>query len=298
MGGFISAGGLLIMLSQFQNVLGVKFDSQDYPNALAVGLASIVYLLPRKAAASAAEPPRSKAVLIANFLARTLCGFGPLVVCIFGGIVGYILGPKALKLTGTVPGGFPAPVVRCIAMAKRLAIQRGEDVKTEQELTGIGVASLVCGFFQDMPPTGGMPAERTHTTCLSHHHTHQAKWLYHVKCDEFFVWTASFVLTLGLVVILGELENGGLVDRDVFPDAQEMNGIVVVLVESSLYLANCERVEREMAHLAKQNVTTRGVVLDAYHMSDMDATKIQRNPQYDAIRLLRATTLESEVEHV
>lgn len=77
------------------------------------------------------------------------------------------------------------------------------------------------------------------------------------------------------VVILGELENGGLVDRDVFPDAQEMNGIVVVLVESSLYLANCERVEREMAHLAKQNVTTRGVVLDAYHMSDMDATKIQ-----------------------
>ncbi|KAF4146955.1 STAS domain-containing protein [Phytophthora infestans] len=77
------------------------------------------------------------------------------------------------------------------------------------------------------------------------------------------------------VVILGELENGGLVDRDVFPDAQEMNGIVVVLVESSLYFANCERVEREMAHLAKQNVTTRGVVLDAYHMSDMDATKIQ-----------------------
>lgn len=77
------------------------------------------------------------------------------------------------------------------------------------------------------------------------------------------------------VVILGELENGGLVDRDVFPDAQEMNGIVVVLVESSLYFANCERVEREMAHLAKQNVTTRGVVLDAYHMNDMDATKIQ-----------------------
>lgn len=31
MGEFISAGGLLIMLSQFQNVLGVKFDSQDYP---------------------------------------------------------------------------------------------------------------------------------------------------------------------------------------------------------------------------------------------------------------------------
>ncbi|GMF33666.1 unnamed protein product [Phytophthora lilii] len=195
MGGFISAGGLLIMLSQFQNVLGVKFDSQDYPvqtlyqnlkrighankNALAVGLISIAYLIAVKlikkrffpspvlsqlfddpaqtnpantqqqppsrgnftdshgfsitdeqyvglASARAQtdenqakslnrksiddSAPKSKPVLIAIFLARTLCDFGPLVVCIFGGIVGYLLGPKALKLTGTVPGGFPAPV--------------------------------------------------------------------------------------------------------------------------------------------------------------------------------------------
>ncbi|KAG3101180.1 hypothetical protein PI124_g14873 [Phytophthora idaei] len=501
MGGFISAGGLLIMLSQFQNVLGVKFDSQDYPvqtlyqnlknlghankNALAVGLISIAYLITVKLIkkrffpspvlsqlfddpsaidtatsdvltpevgsvnahydnvkshgfsltdeqflnmerekqqqtarhhTSAAEPPRSKPVLIAIFLARTLCDLGPLVVCIFGGIVGYVLGPKALKLTGTVPGGFPAPVapwygfddglldsgrfgtillnsltvslvvfLSSIAMAKRLAIQRGEDINTEQELTGIGIASVVCGFFQAMPPTGGMSRtavnmQNAHTQLASIITTliviislytltgtlyylpratlasiivvagytlvefKEAKWLYRVKRDEFFVWAASFVLTLGLgvlegliasivcsvlalmiktkrspVVILGQLENGSLVDREMFPDARHLDGIVV-------------------------GVPTRGVVLDAYHMNDMDATTIQvlsdtqeklavrhvrfsiasakghlkdllsttnlpkrllsGNPSIsveDAIRLLRATTpsaLESEVEHV
>ncbi|KAL4174258.1 hypothetical protein KRP22_006197 [Phytophthora ramorum] len=467
MGGFISAGGLLIMLSQFQNVLGVKFDTQDYPvqtlyqnlknighankNALAVGLISIAYLIAVKLVkkrffpspvlsqlfehdpsskyaangstpadvqtpevgsvnanygnvnshgfsltdeqflnmekekhqrqttrhhASAAEPPKAKPVLIAIFLARTLCDLGPLVVCIFGGIVGYSLGPKALKLTGTVPGGFPAPVapwygfddglidsgrfgtillnsltvslvvfLSSIAMAKRLAIQRGEDINTEQELTGIGIASVVCGFFKAMPPTGGMSRtavnmQNAHTQLASIVTTlivivslytltgtlyylpratlasiiivagytlvefKEAKWLYRVKRDEFFVWVASFVLTLGLgvlegliasiicsvlalmiktkrspVVILGELDNGSLVDREMFPDARHLDGIVVVRVESSLYFANCERVaiciEREMAHLAKQGATTRGVVLDAYHMNDMDATTIQ-----------------------
>ncbi|KAG2785161.1 hypothetical protein PC129_g10894 [Phytophthora cactorum] len=456
MGGFISAGGLLIMLSQFQNVLGVKFDSQDYPiqtlyqnlknighsnkNALAVGLISIAYLIAVKLikkrffpspvlsqlfedpgkATSAQQPagtnftdshgfsltdeqyvglasaraqadenqtksmnsksidgsPKSKPVLIAIFLARTLCDLGPLVVCIFGGIVGYILGPKALKLTGTVPGGFPEPLVpwygfdnglidggrfgtillnsltvslvvflSSIAMSKRLAIQRGEDIDTAQELTGIGIASVVCGFFQAMPPTGGMSRtavnmQNAHTQLASIITTlivilslytltgtlyylpratlasiiivagytlvefKEAKWLHRIKRDEFFVWAASFVLTLGLgvlegliasiicsvlalmiktkrspVVILGELENGSLVDRNLFPNAQDLNDIIVIRVESSLYFANCERValaiEKEMARLFKEGVTTHGVVFDAYHMNDLDATTIQ-----------------------
>ncbi|KAG6617372.1 Sulfate Permease (SulP) Family [Phytophthora cinnamomi] len=459
MGGFISAGGLLIMLSQFQNVLGVKFNSQDYPvqtlyqnlklighsnkNALAVGLISIAYLIAVKiikkrffpspvlsqlfdepsktnsandqqqtqgnsadshgfsitdeqyvglatARAQADENQakslnrksidssqhRSKPVLIAIFLARTLCDLGPLVVCIFGGIVGYSLGPKALKLTGTVPGGFPAPVLpwygfdddlisggrfgtilvnsltvslvvflSSIAMAKRLAIQRGEDINTEQELTGIGAASVVCGIFQAMPPTGGMSRtavnmQNAHTQLASIVTTliviialytltgtlyylpratlasiiivagytlvefKEAKWLFRVKRDEFFVWAASFILTLGLgvlegliasiicsvlalmiktkrspVVILGELDNGTLVDRDLFPEAHDLNDIIIVRAESSLYFANCERVakaiEREMARLRKKGITIHGVVLDAYHMNDLDATTIQ-----------------------
>jgi SulP family sulfate permease len=465
MGGFISAGGLLIMLSQFSNALGIKFASQDYPpqtvyqifnhigstnlTAFAVAAISIVYLfgvklikkhyfpspvlmqlfesntpplkgeqskadeeerfLPptntaghgfsltdqqytvyqaqhtpqeRESLASAAkdgltvEKPKSKAVLLAIFLARTMCDLGPLVVCIFGGLVGYLLGSSHLKLTGTIPGGFPDPKVpwygftehlidgdkfgnilyhaltvvvvvflSSIAMAKRLAIQRGEDINTDQELTGLGVASIVAGFFQAMPPTGGMSRTavnllNAHTqlasiiTCLivilslytltsalyylpsatlasiiivagwSLVEFKEAKWLYRVKRDEFCVWTLSFILTLGLGVLdgliasivcsvlalmwktkvsplsfLGELENGSLVDRELFPEAGDLHDIIVVRVNSSLYFANCERVamaiEHEMARLKSLGVTTRGVVVDARNMNDMDATTIQ-----------------------
>ncbi|POM76146.1 Sulfate Permease (SulP) Family, partial [Phytophthora palmivora] len=254
MGGFISAGGLLIMLSQVSNALGIKFKSQDYPPATVYQIFNhIVKMIKRRFFPSpvlmqlfesdtpqikeqgkpeeeerfipsnaghgfsltdqqytayqaqhtpqeeresqadagknglTVEQPKSKGVLLAIFLMRTLCDLGPLVVCIFGGIVGYALGPSHLKLTGDIPGGFPEPKVpwygftshlidgdrfgtilyhaltvsvvvflSSIAMAKRLAIQRGEDINTEQELTGIGIASVVCGFFQAMPPTGGM----------------------------------------------------------------------------------------------------------------------------------------------
>ncbi|GMF51944.1 unnamed protein product [Phytophthora fragariaefolia] len=465
MGGFISAGGLLIMLSQFSNALGIKFKSQDYPpatvyqifnhigdtnlNAFAVAAVSIVYLFAvksikkrffpspvlmqlfesetpatkeqakaeeeerflqpqrnsghgfsltdqqysayhaqttpqeeRESVANtgknglAVEETRSKGTLLAIFLMRTLCDLGPLVVCIFGGVVGYALGPSHLKLTGDIPGGFPEPKVpwygftsnlidgdrfgtilyhaltvsivvflSSIAMAKRLAIQRGEDINTEQELTGIGIASMVCGFFQAMPPTGGMSRtavnlQNAHTqlasiiTCLivvlalytltgtlyylpsatlasiiivagwSLVEFREAKWLFRVKRDEFFVWSASFVLTLGLgvlngliasiicsvlalmwkskvqpVAILGELDNSRFVDRENFPEANHLGDIIAIRVESSLYFANCERVaqfiEHEMVRLQTLGITTRGVVLDTFHMNDMDATTIQ-----------------------
>jgi SulP family sulfate permease len=466
MGGFISAGGLLIMLSQVPNALGIKIKSTEYPpakvyeilshvgdtnlNAFAVAAVSIVYLFAvkmikkrffpspvlmqlfesetpqlkgeqgkaeeeerflqhatnsghgfsltdqqytayqaqhtpqeeRESHADATkdglsvEQPHSKGKLLAIFLMRTLCDLGPLVVCIFGGIVGYALGSSHLKLTGEIPGGFPAPKVpwygftsdliasdrfgtilyhaltvsvvvflSSIAMSKRLAIQRGEDINTEQELTGIGIASVVCGFFQAMPPTGGMSRtavnlQNAHTqlasiiTCLivvlalytltstlyylpsatlasiiivagwSLVEFREAKWLFRVKRDEFFVWAASFALTLGLgvlngliasiicsilalmwkskaqpVAILGELDNGRLVDRENFPEATHLGDIIAVRVESSLYFANCERVaqfiEREMVRLQTLGISTRGVVLDTFHMNDMDATTIQ-----------------------
>ncbi|KAE8970149.1 hypothetical protein PR003_g28948 [Phytophthora rubi] len=470
MGGFISAGGLLIMLSQCANALGIKFASQDYPpqtvyqifkhightnlNALAVAAISIVYLFAVKiikkcyfpspvlmqlfesplkeeveekssdqteriltpvqtnahtihshgfslseeqyvsmenayARHSAAgrvsdvgdkrlqeTKPKSKPVLLAIFLARTMCDLGPLVVCIFGGIVGYLLGSSHLKLTGTIPGGFPDPKVpwygftshlidgdkfgnilyhsltvvvvvflSSIAMAKRLAIQRGEDINTDQELTGLGIASIVAGFFQAMPPTGGMSRTavnllNAHTqlasifTCLivilslytltsalyylpsatlasiiivagySLVEFKEAKWLYRVKRDEFWVWTLSFILTLGLGVLdgliasivcsvlalmwktkvspvsfLGELDNGSFVDRELFPEARDLHDIIIVRADSSLYFANCERValaiEREMVRLKSLGVATRGVLIDARNMNDMDATTIQ-----------------------
>ncbi|GMF39723.1 unnamed protein product [Phytophthora fragariaefolia] len=472
MGGFVSAGGLLIMLSQTPNALGIKFPSQDYPpqtvyqvfnhigktnlTAFAVAAISIVYLFgvklfkkrffpspvlmqlfePDKPStddtpvksdeteqvltpvvntaevshshgfsltdqqyvsletsrqrrtdftplSEAAEknladeaPNKSTAKLLGIFIVRTICDLGPLVVCIVGGIIGWVLGPSHLKLTGTIPGGFPDPKVpwygfdsgliasdrfgtilynsltvvvvvflSSIAMAKRLAIQRGEDINCDQELTGLGIASVVCGFFQAMPPTGGM--SRTAVNLLNAHtqlssiitmliviialytltgamyylpsatlasiiivagyslvEFKEAKWLYRVKRDEFVVWTASFILTLGLgvldgliasivcsvlalmwktktspVVILGELDNGRFVDRELFSEAHDLGDVVAIRVDSSLYFANCERValvaEREMIRLQVHGITTRGVVLDMCNMNSLDATTIQ-----------------------
>ncbi|GMF12998.1 unnamed protein product [Phytophthora lilii] len=81
------------------------------------------------------------------------------------------------------------------------------------------------------------------------------------------------------VSFLGELENGSLVDRELFPEARDLNDIIVVRVESSLYFANCERValaiEHEMVRLKSLGITTRGVLVDARNMNDMDATTIQ-----------------------
>jgi MFS superfamily sulfate permease-like transporter len=230
-------------------------------------------------------------------------------------------------------------------MAKRLGIARGQDINTDQELTGLGMASIVCGFFQAMPPTGGMSRTAVNfmnaRTQLSSIITtllivlslytltgtlyylpratlasiiivagltlvefREAKWLYKVKRDEFFVWVLSFLLTLGLgvldgligsiivsvlalmyksktspVAILGELENGSFVDRGEYPLASHLGDIVAIRVESSLFFANCERVanfvEVEMSRLQAIGIRTRGVVLDAQFMNDMDATTIQ-----------------------
>jgi SulP family sulfate permease len=464
MGGFISAGGLLVMLSQVPNLFTIKVAHSDYPvqivyyvlkdigstkiPAFVIGVVSIALLIFLKLAKkrffplgggsalfkddaadtnndardvqtpatdgnaagpstashgftltdqdyvryendravsgknpNSAEarrewlqnkPPATRTLLYA---ARFICDLGPLLVCVLGGILGYILGPKKLKLTGDVPSGFPEPklpwygynegliqddfatifIKACtvalvvylssIAMSKRLAIQRGEDINTDQELTGLSLASIVCGFFQAMPPTGGMSRTAVNfqnartqlssiLTCLivivalyiltgamsylpkvslaaiiivagySLVEFREAKWLYKVRRDEFWVWTLSFVLTLGLgvlkgliaslivsvlslmlkvkiapLVALGELENGSFVDRKEYPHARAIDGVVAVRVESSIMFANAERVSNfiddEVALATKSGNAVRGVVLDAQHINDVDATTIQ-----------------------
>ncbi|KAG2508740.1 hypothetical protein JM16_008686 [Phytophthora kernoviae] len=381
--GFISAGGILIMLPQFSNAQ-VKIAKDKFFSTLVL---TQLFESPSKKEAKAAEEERvlttvqptgaeiqtihchgfaltdqqcvrmettyaarhsthegrslgadekslqeltrqSKGVLHVIFLARAKCDLGPLVMCIFGGIVDYELGPPHLKLTGTIPGGFPSPEVpwygftshliagdkfdstlnhtltvvvmmflSSVAMAKRLGIQRGEDINTDKELTGLGIASVVCGFFQAMLSTGGMSCAamnlmNAHTqlasiiTCLivilalytltgtlhyppnatlasiiivagySLVESKEAKWLYLVKRDEFAVWTASFILTLGLgvldgliasivcsilalmsktkvspVIFLGELDNGILVDPRCVVDDRNMNGMDATTIQ-------------------------------------------------------------------
>lgn len=455
MGGFISAGGFLVSLSQVANWLSISVKYSSFPpvtvyrilaesgntekHSFLVGLSSIFVLIslkvikkrcfpkpvlmklfneePETKEEDGSEPiltpvpdasaqhtshgfsltdaqyqimqaqttdddfaptgsPKGKFALWLYFLARTMCDLGPLIVCVVGGIAGYILGPNKIKTTGPVPGGFPEPLVpwygfndgfiaseelgpimlrsltiavviylSSIAMAKRLAIQRGEDIRTNNELMGLGVASIVCGFFRAMPPTGGMSRTAVNlqnaktqlasivTVCIiilslytltdylqylpratlasiiivagyALVEFREAKWLYRIRRDEFYVWAASFFLTLMLgvmyglvasivssvvalmwktkrspVVILGQLDNGSFVDRELYTDAKHLLDVVVLRVDTTVYFANCERValfvDDELARLAKDGITVKGVVIDIASMNDLDATTLQ-----------------------
>lgn len=324
---------------------------------------------------------RSKiAVLIAL---RLVCDLGAFMVCLIGGIIGYVAAEGSLVLTGPVPGGYPSPILpwyglldklieadrlyhiiidtlsigiiaymSSIAMAKRLAIKEGYRIRPNQELIALGLSNLVGAFFQGMPATGGLSrtavnmqnartqlaslitvlvvvlALYTATSALAYLpkaslsaiiivagqsliETKEAKWLYRVKRDEFYVWLASFVLTVTLgvlpgllssifcsliaviyktrrptVTMLGEImdEDTGetsIVDLDLYPEtARPLSDIIVIRVEGALYFANCEYIERviereiERRH-ETEGVRVLGVIIDACSIMDWDSTTIQ-----------------------
>ncbi|KAE9338972.1 hypothetical protein PF008_g11790 [Phytophthora fragariae] len=324
---------------------------------------------------------RSKmAVLIAL---RLVCDLGAFMVCLLGGIVGYLAPEGSLVLAGDVPGGYPSPkrpwyglstniieadrlyhlfidtlsiaiisYMCSIAMAKRLAIKEGYRIRPNQELIALGFSNLVGSFFQGMPSTGGLSRTAvnmqnartqlasviavlvvvfvlyTSTSALAYLpktslasiiivagysliELKEAKWLYRVKRDEFYVWLASFVLSclLGVlpgllssifcslvaviyktrrptVSMLGEVtdEESGekrIVDLDLFPDtARPLSDVVAIRVEGALYFANCEYIERVVEREVRkrhetEGVRVRGVVIDAGSIMDWDTTTIQ-----------------------
>ncbi|KAK1942903.1 Sulfate transporter 4.1 [Phytophthora citrophthora] len=324
---------------------------------------------------------RSKmAVLIAL---RLVCDLGAFMVCLLGGIVGYLAPEGSLTLAGDVPGGYPSPkrpwyglseniieadrlyhlfidtlsiaiisYMCSVAMAKRLAIKEGYRIRPNQELIALGFSNLVGAFFQGMPSTGGLSRTAvnmqnartqlasvitvmvvvlvlyTATSALAYLpkaslasiiivagysliEMKEAKWLYRVKRDEFYVWLASFVLSclLGVlpgllssifcsliaviyktrrptVSMLGELtdeETGEkrIVELDLYPDtARPLSDVVAIRVEGALYFANCEYIERVVEREVRkrhetEDVVVRGVVIDAGSIMDWDTTTIQ-----------------------
>ncbi|KAI9909998.1 hypothetical protein PsorP6_010788 [Peronosclerospora sorghi] len=324
---------------------------------------------------------RSKmAVLIAL---RLVCDLGAFMVCLLGGMVGYVAPEGSLALAGEIPGGYPLPkrpwyglstsiieadrlyhlfidtlsiaiisYMCSVAMAKRLATKEGYRIRPNQELIALGFSNLVGAFFQGMPSTGGlsrtavnMQNARTQLAsvitvlmvvlvlytatsalaCLpkaslasiiivagySLIEMEEAKWLYRVKRDEFYVWLASFILSCVLGVLpgllssifcsliaviyktrrptvsmLGELIDHAtgemrIVDLDLYPDtARRLSDIVAIRVEGALYFANCEYIERVVEQEIRkrhetEGVVVRGVVIDAASIMDWDSTTIQ-----------------------
>ena len=131
--------------------------------------------------------PQTK--MFMRFLLGLFCDLKALVVCLMGITAGYILVSvldSNVAVIGTVPSGFPTPLVpwyglgnllttssfgrislnavvialvsymSSIAIAKRLAVKGGYQVVPNQELIGIGMGNLIGSFFQIMPATGAM----------------------------------------------------------------------------------------------------------------------------------------------
>ncbi|RLO12960.1 hypothetical protein DYB28_008424, partial [Aphanomyces astaci] len=243
---------------------GFSLDDQEYASLEPV---------PPMIKSNSTVKHKSRQVLF--FVLRTICDLGPLVICLFGIVVGRAVGEKQIKVTGHVPQGFPSPkfpwygytgdiiksvdlsdvtvnalsialivYMTSIAMAKRLALRDGYEVSPTNEFIGLGMASAIGSFFQVMPPTGGM--SRTAVNMQSARtqlasvitvtlvilvlmvgtdslyflpkaslaaiiivagfwliETDEAKWLYRSKRDEFYVWLASFLATIGLGILAG-----------------------------------------------------------------------------------------------
>ncbi|CEG38443.1 sulfate permease family [Plasmopara halstedii] len=324
---------------------------------------------------------RSKMAVLITL--RLLCDLGAFMVCLLGGIVGYLAPEGSLNLAGDIPGGYPAPkrpwygfgdniieadrfyhlfidtlsiaiisYMCSIAMAKRLAIKEGYRIRPNQELIALGFSNLIGSFFQGMPSTGGLSRTAvnmqnartqlasvitvlvvvfvlyTSTSALAYLpkaslasiiivagysliEMKEAKWLYRVKRDEFYVWLASFVLSciLGVlpgllssifcsliaviyktrrptVILLGETideetDEKRIVDLDMYPDtAVSLSDIVAIRVEGALYFANCEYIERVVEREVRKrhemdSVAVRGVMIDAGSIMDWDSTTIQ-----------------------
>ncbi|KAF0703410.1 hypothetical protein AaE_015388 [Aphanomyces astaci] len=339
---------------------GFSLDDQEYASLEPV---------PPMMKSNSTVKHKSRQVLF--FVLRTICDLGPLVICLFGIVVGRAVGEKQIKVTGHVPQGFPSPkfpwygytgdiiksvdlsdvtvnalsialivYMTSIAMAKRLALRDGYEVSPTNEFIGLGMASAIGSFFQVMPPTGGM--SRTAVNMQSARtqlasvitvtlvilvlmvgtdslyflpkaslaaiiivagfwliETDEAKWLYRSKRDEFYVWLASFLATIGLGILAGlgasivcslvalmiktkrplvyALGRSGdlYVNAQENPDATTELDTIVMRVEGSLYFGNSEYAMQVILAQVVLQDKVRAIVIDATYIHDMDATTLQ-----------------------
>ncbi|CAK4084637.1 unnamed protein product [Aphanomyces euteiches] len=140
----------------------------------------------------------------------------------------------------------------------------------------------------------------------------EAKWLYRSKRDEFYVWLASFVFTIGLGIMEGlgasivcsliavlvktkrplvypvgrftHPESGvvtyvNLVEN---PTAHVDAEVLIMRVEGSLYFGNSEYAVQVIVSHALLHEKAQAIVIDASFVLDMDATTIQ---VFEAIHL-------------
>lgn len=191
-GGFISASGILIAVSQVRHLLGIKGSGETLPEmletmtagagainlaTLAVGIAALLFLFwvrrgLKPLLMRAGLAPRS-----ADLLAKA----GPILAVALSilSVVAFNLDGLGVAIVGPIPTGLPpltAPLldvglwsallvpallisiigfVESVSVAQTLAAKRRQRIDPDQELIGLGSANIAAAFSGGYPVTGG-----------------------------------------------------------------------------------------------------------------------------------------------
>ncbi|MBK6784176.1 MAG: solute carrier family 26 protein [Saprospiraceae bacterium] len=175
--GFTSAAAIIIAISQFKHLLGIKVSGEKFLDIITQIFQNIVHTHP----ATFVIGLVSIGILLMVKKIHKLIP-GPLVVVILGILVVYFSGlsEEGVKIVGEVPGGLPffhhfslnadyfralLPIALTIAfvgfmesIAVAKAIQaKHKDYKLDanQELVALGLANIAGSFFKSFPVTGG-----------------------------------------------------------------------------------------------------------------------------------------------
>ncbi len=190
---FITASGIIIAASQLKHILGVPaeghnllelvlslasaLDAVNLPT-LVIGLSSLAFLF----WARAGLKPLLKRLGLGEKLATLIARAGPIFAVATSILVvsGFGLQEQGVKILGHVPRDLPAlgmpafdqevwtqllgsaalisliGFVESVSVAQTLAAKRRQRVNPDQELIGLGAASLAAGVSSGYPVTGGL----------------------------------------------------------------------------------------------------------------------------------------------
>nr|WP_300308508.1 sulfate permease [Halomonas sp.] len=192
-GGFLSASGLLIALTQLTNLLGMQasgyngleltgsllrhLDSFHWPTA-SVGISSLIFLYLVRLYGLRVL----KALLLPDAIAALFVRAGPVIAVVVATWISwhFDLAASGVATVGQVPSGLPGlsfPLldtsiwhallipallisivgfVESISMAQMLAARRRERISPNQELIGLGGANIAAAITSGMPVSGGL----------------------------------------------------------------------------------------------------------------------------------------------
>ncbi|MDT8893638.1 sulfate permease [Halomonas sp. I1] len=192
-GGFLSASGLLIAISQLTHLFGIEvsgytalslltglvshLDALHWPT-LALGIGCLAFLIVMRRYGKGALT----AIGISRGLAALCARAGPVFAVIITTLLSWWLdlGELGVDVVGDVPGGLPpltfpaidlplwrellvpallisvVGFVESISMAQMLAAKRRERISPNQELLGLGGANIAAALSAGMPVTGGL----------------------------------------------------------------------------------------------------------------------------------------------